>query len=165
MFVHSGLPGLATEGGGTRSSEGLFVTSSLAWARRGRECEGRRWDSEPVRVETALGCSLGLILRSGGGGGGRGGTAHLDPLNFIVAKPSFLLRVSPSGPLVSQELWLGVKCRGDPSLLPNSPLSKEQFHGQRVNFHELLYSCSCRFLILPPLINPICKMGAVIASA
>ena len=71
MFVHSGLPGLATEGGGTRSSEGLFVTSSLAWARRGRECEGRRWDSEPVRVETALGCSLGLILRSGGGGRGR----------------------------------------------------------------------------------------------
>ena len=70
MFVHSGLPGLATKGGGARSSEGIFVTSSLAWAGRGREGEGRRWDSEPVCVETALGCSLGLILQSGGGGRG-----------------------------------------------------------------------------------------------
>ena len=70
MFVHSCLLGLATKGGGARSSEGLFVTNSLAWARRVPEYEGRRWDSEPVPVWTVLGCSLGLNLQSGGGGRG-----------------------------------------------------------------------------------------------
>lgn len=56
----------------------------------------------------------------------------LDPLIWLKQTIPFCLMFLLMVQLLSShELWLGVKSRGAPNLLPRSPLSKEQFHGQR----------------------------------
>lgn len=110
MFVHSGLPGPATKGGGTRSPEGAFChwQFGLGWKKE-QERKGRCSDREHVRAEAALSGSFELILWF------RFGVRYtlrcLDPLILLIP---FSLMFLPVVQLSSHELWLGIKSRRGP---------------------------------------------------